>query len=128
MSKEELQDFALTLLRGFNTSNAKVAKYKHFYKNHQGQSSHAPGKDGRREAKPRDPPKDPMNVKCFGYHKMGNYKFQCPSISEKEQERLRAMRANRRRALLAEKTAPVDGINHDEDQFTEDEDEGKHYL
>lgn len=93
MSKDELQDFAFALLRGLNTSNAKAAKYKSFYKNHQGQSSRTPEKDGRREAKPLGSPKDLMAVKYFGCRKIGHYKVECPSISEKERDELKARRA-----------------------------------
>lgn len=62
MSKDELREFALTLLKGFNTSNARAAKYKRFYKNQRGQASRSNPCDARKDENSRIITKDKLNV------------------------------------------------------------------
>lgn len=56
---------------------------------------------------------------------VGHYKSECPDLTEKKKQEIRAQREIiKRAALLAEESleASLKWVNHDEDIFTEDED------
>lgn len=66
MSKEQLEEFSLAHIKGYDASNTRAAKYKRFYKQKKGQSSRS------------------MNRKWYKCHKMGHYKSGYPKLSTKQ--------------------------------------------
>lgn len=65
--------------------------------------------------------KERLNVQCFECHNIVHYKSECPYLSEKKNQEIRARRENiKRAALLAKERSEALLVNHDE-EFTDDD-------
>lgn len=100
MSREELQQHIAAMSKKLSDMDTRFGKYKKFYKNNRN----------------RDPTK-PQNTGCFECGQEGHFKMDCPDLSKKDREALRAKANAKNKAMLAEEGTA------DTDIFTDTEDE-----